>query len=393
MKRFIISLLFGFVFSTSLYAKNISNSELEQWNSIGISKSMIYYWEYEGFKYEKAKEWIKNAGYSPSIIKSWGNAGIIGPRILEYKKYGVTTPKEAKVWEGTVMYPFRIPMWKKLGISTPKEIKKWQNVTSMVYIQSWKKAGVNTPEEVKKWKKLGYEGIHTDSILEWKIAGVKTPEEVEKLRNLRITPYYMGELKRANLKISEIVKWQELGVDSIENILVLIKSGFKTPNLYKPYKDMLIEYAIKLKKWEIKPNKLIKSMSYTNMVFRQELYFNDKNTFEKAYALIKGHCNEILKDNRNEFFTDVDMSENKNKCYLFIGKMIQRLDNKPLLGKTTQSGLVSGWRNRYFYAEGFHGSWMKNRNKIGVIKGNGSFSYSSKNGKQVVPKGTIVFFK
>ncbi len=140
----------------------------------------------------------------------------------------------------------------------------------------------------------------------------------------------------------------------------------------------------------VKPNKLIKSMSYSNKIFGQELYFNNKNTFEKAYNIISDNCNEIVRD---KWFTGIDMSENKDKCYIFVGTMIQRLDEKSFFGKVTKSGLVSGTGKRYFYAENFQNSWMKNKTKIGIIKGNGSFSYDSRNGKQLVPKGTVIFSK
>jgi hypothetical protein len=36
---------------------------------------------------------------------------------------------------------------------------------------------------------------------------------------------------------------------------------------------------------------------------------------------------------------------------------------------------------------------MENKTKIGVIKGDGSFSYDSKSAKQIVPKGTVIFSK
>ena len=120
------------------------------------------------------------------------------------------------------------------------------------------------------------------------------------------------------------------------------------------------------------------------------LGFNNKNTFEKAYNTIADNCNEIVRD---KWFTGIDMSENQNKCYIFVGTMIQRLDEKSFFGKVTKSGLVSGTGKRYFYAENFQNSWMKNKTKIGIIKGNGSFSYDSRNGKQLVPKGTVIFSK
>ena len=131
-------------------------------------------------------------------------------------------------------------------------------------------------------------------------------------------------------------------------------------------------------------------MSYANKIFGQKLFFTDEKTFKNSYELLNDNCKKIEKD---KYFTSVDMSENKNKCYIFVGTMIQRLDEKSFFGKVTKSGLVKGMGRRYFYAENFQNSWMENKTKVGVIKGNGSFSYDSRNGRQLVPKGTVIFSK
>ena len=192
------------------------------------------------------------------------------------------------------------------------------------------------------------------------------------------------------IDINKLQQWKNIGIVQIDDIFSIMKSGFKSPNQYKPYKDIYLKHAIKLKKWGIKPNQLIKSMSYSNKIFGVELYFNNKENFKQAYQLLEDDCDKIVKD---KWFTGVDMSENQNKCYIFVGTMVQRLDEKSFFGKVTKSGLVSGTGKRYFYAESFKNSWMKNKTKIGVIKGNGSFSYDSRSGKQVVPKGTVIFSK
>ena len=50
------------------------------------------------------------------------------------------------------------------------------------------------------------------------------------------------------------------------------------------------------------------------------------------------------------------MSENKNRCFIFLGTMIQRLDETSFLGKPMQKGLVSGTGDRAFYIESFQ--WL-----------------------------------
>jgi len=142
---------------------------------------------------------------------------------------------------------------------------------------------------------------------------------------------------------------------------------------------------------DIEPNELIKSMSYSNNVFNQDLYFKDEKSFKNAYEIIEDQCDVIVKD---KWFTTVDMNQNENKCYIFVGTMTQRLDEKSFFGKVTQKGLVSGTGNRYFYANSFKGNWMEQKTRIGVIKGDGSFYYESQSGAKVlVPQGDVVFFK
>lgn len=43
---------------------------------------------------------------------------------------------------------------------------------------------------------------------------------------------------------------------------------------------MNYKHAIKLKEWNIKPNNLIKSMSKTNIILKNEFYFPSNNDSE-----------------------------------------------------------------------------------------------------------------
>ena len=129
-------------------------------------------------------------------------------------------------------------------------------------------------------------------------------------------------------------------------------------------------------------------MSNSNRaLFKKELFFKDKERFVSFYdKLNNANCSEII----NNYFTNIDMSKNKNQCLMFIGNMIQRLDEKSFFGKITQKGLVNDMTKKNFYVESFDGDWLENEYKIGVIKGNEFFNYESKIGKQVIPKGTVI---
>ncbi len=131
-------------------------------------------------------------------------------------------------------------------------------------------------------------------------------------------------------------------------------------------------------------------MSYSNVIFGKELYFENETIFKKAYTQIENQCDEIIKD---KFFSSVNVSFNKNKCYIFAATMIYRQDEKSFLGKATKNGLVQGTGKRYFYVNNLYEDWLENKTKIGIIKGNGSFSYNSRSGENIIPKGTVVFLK
>ena len=123
------------------------------------------------------------------------------------------------------------------------------------------------------------------------------------------------------------------------------------------------------------------------VLFKKELFFKNQERFVSFYdKLNNANCSEII----NNYFTNIDMSKNKNQCLMFIGNMIQRLDEKSFFGKITQKGLVNDMTKKNFYVESFDGDWLENEYKIGVIKGNEFFNYESKIGKQVIPKGTVI---
>lgn len=376
MKKIVSTLLIaGLVGCVALSAENLSDEEISQWEKLGVSVYRIQ--EYT------------SQGITPSILKSWNDAGIGGQAISDYKANGINTPQEAKKWkEAGIGHSDDLRYIKRANIKSPNELKGWKSAGISLYdISDWKEMGINDPKKAKEWKDV------TDIayVPLWKKAGVDNPNDVQYWKNANVSVYDVEKIKKANIDLDVIKAWKDYGVKDLKNIIELKNAGFSSPKKYKPYKGMYIDHAMKLKQWDIEPNELIKSMSHSNNVFNQDLYFKDEKSFKNAYEIIEDQCDVIVKD---KWFTTVDMSQNENQCYIFVGTMAQRLDEKSFLGKVTQKGLVSGTGNRYFYAESFQGDWMEQKTKVGVIKGNGSFSYESQSGaKVVVPQGNVVFFK
>ncbi|MCT7909441.1 hypothetical protein N5915_07690 [Arcobacter lacus] len=389
----------------------ITLEELKLWNNSDISsREMLNYYWHNIKNLDDAKAWKqlfqKNSfvyredrspsyyikkGFTLKTLQEWSNLNVRLDDIEKFMQIGINTPEEATLWTDNKIYtPDNIKYAKdELNINDPKILKAWYDAgIEGLEIKEWHKIGIIEPQIAQDWnntvKDVGYAGMLIKN-------GANNLDEVKKLKEKGFSFSDIGLVKRENIPVSTIEEWQKNDVKKIEDIVYLIKGGFDSPKKYLPYKNIInTEHAVKLNKWGIKPNKLVESMSYTNKIFGQELYFMDKESFILAYEKLDGKCEEI---DKIKFFTDIDMSENNNKCFIFIGKMLQRLDDKSIFGKITQKGLVSDITNRVFYTESFQGTWLENTNKVGVIKGNKSFSYESDNGTKVVPKGDVIFFK
>lgn len=458
MKKTIVKIIMvGLITNTALFANDLSQNEISQWQQVGIEEKWISNWQLKGVKNadeagkwlevgvqhydvedwkslnitpEDAKKWMSvgistrnmyemrdwaragvtsideimkwqklsipanrvkdytSQGITPETIKAWNDVGIGGQAIEGYKANGIDTPQEAKMWKDAgIGHTNDLKYLKKANIKSPNELNSWKSEgISLFEISNWKEIGINEPQKAKEWKEV----TNIESIPFWQKLNINNPKDVKHYKDANLNVNDVEKIKKANLDLDIIKVWKEYGINDLDSIIKLKNAGFSTPKKYTPYKGIYIDFAIKLKEWDIKPNNLIVSMSHSNDVFNQDLYFTDKNTFKNAYKIIENECDEIVKD---RWFTSIDMSQNKNKCYIFVGKMTQRLDKKSFLGKVTQKGLVSGSGDRYFYAESFQGDWMEGKTKVGVIKGSGSFSYEAQSGTRVVPQGNIVFFK
>jgi len=328
--------------------------------------TMIRNYKKLGLTPEKFKMW-KDARLSPldwigeahvasiSEVEKWKNAGVIYyDDVRRLKDINVSTPKEAKQWIAIPISENYISSWKESGISTPKEAKQWIEAGADAYepnfISTLKKIGINTPKKLKEWITTG---IKYRDILGWNKIGIKTPKKVKQ--------------------------WIDVGVNNPKLLTSLKKAKIYTPKDYKPYKGINVYNILKLKEWKIKPNHLIASMSYINTLLGTGFFFKSKENFLKAYNSLKGNCQEI----KNRFFATVDMYDNKDKCYLFSAKLIQRVDR--------HHGLANGSRNRYIYLN-FNGNWREGSSKFGIVKGNEVFSYETENGsRKSVPQGKVLF--
>jgi len=371
MKRSKLSILFlSLVITINLYGYNWDKSH-NKWGYFSM-----YEWKEQGVStYEEAKSWYK-IGIEP------------GYQLKQLKKLKLNA-ESAKLWKDTCpqLKDYCIKKWINLGIS-PNDVSQWNKagVISSNSILSWKKLNVTTPELAKEWLTITSDLYYAKF---WIEAGIKNPKEVTKWKAIGVDRYTIKDIKKANLSIDTVSQWIKHKV-KIKNIAKLINAGFEDYSDYEDYKVIAIDNAVKLKKWNIEPNKLIESMSYGNIIFGEELFFKNKKVFMSAYNSLNENCEEIIKD---KWFSSIDMNHNEDKCYIFAGEMIQRLDEKSFFGTITQAGLVNGLAKRNFYAKKFQTSWLEKETKIGVIKGNGSFSYNSNSGKQVIPTGTVIFLK
>lgn len=353
---------------------------IEYWTNIGVTDTEeIEKWKllYQNFldNYKLPEYSIKNSykpayfiakGFKPEDIQLWTDVGFQLNEISDFLEIGVDTHQEAKLWKDN-MSIYEIKEWVKLGIKDSELAQNWKSVVGDIGNASFLiRNGITNTEEVKILKDKGFEIDEIALII------------------------------KNNLSLNAIKEWRENDIKDIKKIAILVNGGFDNPKKYLPYKNIDNNHAIKLYEWGIKPNKLIESMSNYNNFFAQE--FKKKEMFISTYEKLDGKCKEIVKTHK--YFFNIDMSENENKCYIFYGKMIQRLDEKSIFGKITQKGLVRGisiagmLTDMNFYAESFHGAWLENTDKMGIIKGKGAYSYESiTTGTRVVPKGEIIFFR
>jgi len=348
MKKLITPFLIILIGSSFVFANNLTKEEVQKWKDAGFHKNRIGMWKDAGVE-------------NPIEAKKWEKLRVNAYQIKQLKRDAdITTADQLLAWKSAGVYYRDVGKWKYIGIKDPKLAKRWKEFASFSLVGMWIQVGVTNPDTAKYWQDLG------------------------------ISPYAYEDIKKANLNIETINMWVNYGIKDLNVIIKLRDAGFTNSSQLKPYNNIEIDHILKLKDWRIDPNKLIENMSYINNYLNSNLFFENKETFEKAYKIISSECDEI---DREKIFTNIDFYQNNDKCYIFVGKMFQRLDEKSLFGNVTQKGLVQSMYDKYFFVDSFNGSWLEKQSKIGIIKGDGSFSYNSNAGKQIVPKGTVLYYK
>jgi hypothetical protein len=345
---------------------------IEYWTNLGVTDTEeIEKWKllYQNFldNYKLPEYSIKNS-YKPAYFIAKG-----------------FTPETTQLWIDNGIELEEIGGFLEIGIDTYQEAKLWKDILPIYIVKTYVQSGIKDPLLLRKMKDIVGSIEEAGMIIR---NGITNPEEVKILKDKGFEIDEIALIIKNNLSLNVIKEWRENDIKDIKEIVILVSGGFENPKKYLPYKNIDKDHAIKLYKWGIKPNKLIESMSRSDRVlFKKELFFKNQERFVSFYdKLNNANCSEII----NNYFTNIDMSKNKNQCLMFIGNMIQRLDEKSFFGKITQKGLVNDMTKKNFYVESFDGDWLENEYKIGVIKGNEFFNYESKIGKQVIPKGTVI---
>jgi hypothetical protein len=186
--------------------------------------------------------------------------------------------------------------------------------------------------------------------------------------------------------LDEFNDWMSSGVKYAYNVIELKSNGFEKPSQYLPYKNIKDRYAVKLHEWNIKPDKLVTSMLVNETI--GDRFTKSKDVFVEAYKTIDDSC-DVIEGVTSFQYAGID--SNNDKCYLFSGKMIQRLDKESFFGNTRR-GLVSAQIGNKLIFVTFNTDWDIDRSKTGVIKGNGAFSYTTTNGfNNTIPSGEVIY--
>lgn len=416
----------------------IDGNEAKDWLKVGIEFKDTEKWKAQGINPFEAKAIIEKEE-SEKLAKEeiWGKEGINDYYVIKaWEEAGITDPKTARKLLDVEVDDREYSSWLRIGINDIDTIIKWCKLNKksedIHYLKTW--AGIYTPEEYSSWESLG---VNLNDIIKIKETGIKTPDqfkewvyyfdkdnknygyniqalkevgidEPSKLKKWREHEIYQNDIPyfiRAGLDDpSEAKKWIAL-INNLPIIERVIKSGFKTVKDYEPYKEMDYYNASILYSFNIKPDNLTKSMDKIEKKFSNVMrlssgksFFSTKEDFLNVYNSVKKDCDEI---NYTKVFLEEEISNNKGKCYVFMGSMNQRDDKKPFLGDKKQNGVVTIEQNYFttiggikqfaFYVEDFKGNWQENGHKVGIIKGTGSTEFNVKGlGEIKIPSGKVI---
>ena len=357
-----------------------------------------------------------------SLVKAWQNAGFSAQEAIEWEKYisrdnlhrasdvsnnikqGITLTvvnKYSNKLRGRVKY-FSIASFIKHNIPI-EEAQKWQTLFPYNINDCWywiaKGFGI---DEVKEWRKYDFD---VKDAIEWKNAGFK-PNEIEAWKKYNFDAKTANKWKKVGSKYAgrwvnynhyaknkftpkEAKEWVDIGVLKPQEADKWRDAKLAKSTIRKFRKNGITAKTIlKLQKIKVKPTKMALLMAEADIGMKSK-----KDFLNKSKILKRNHCKKInIIHVKSSYlfgtrvsggFYNVDEYDNKGKCYQFTGELIQRIDRK--------HGLVKN--GDFLYYVTFNKSWREGTTKIGVLKGDGAYSYTTAMGAmKTIPKGKVLFF-
>jgi len=348
-----------------------SLNEAKKWLALDSDTYNIKYWKEANIA-------------TPEEVENWLKAGVKEPNEISYWIYiGITTPQEVESWkEIGIIESDTVERWQSVGLNTPEEVKGWMEIDTPEVIKArWLNTGIKTSQEAKKWISIGVKD--GNELTEWKDAGVENFDEIKKWIKVGMTnPNNISKWNKIGINnVKTVQSWIAVGITDPDIVNELLHIGIKTPNEYKPYKNIsYIDHMKILKDTRITPTPLIEKMSKNYQIFEETLFFQSKEQFLKSLSILKSNDCHTLQD---DWFSHAEQYNNKGLCYIFTGKLIQRLGRN--------DGLAEGVGRRVVHIN-FDSSWKENERRIGVIKGLGNYTYEILDRrKQIVANGKVLF--
>lgn len=334
---------------------------------------------------EKFYAWKAAGVKTPLEAKKWINIGVDWDQIEHWSAVDI---EEASEWkklfaDNDTFTAHHIMRWKKRGVNKASVAREWKDAGLDSYygtIKEWKAVGVNTPTDLKNWESIGVRKV--ERVENYKRQGLDY-NEIKKWHDIGVSASSVASWKKINLNYVEAKKWVEAGFNH-RDVVKLIKVGCKTAQQCSVYKKInSLEHKKILIELNIKPTKFIESLSSLDNYFgrsSQKLFFSSKEDFSnRLKKLKKNGCKKI----ENDRFAKADPYENDGLCYLFKGRLSQRLDR--------HTGLAVGSKNKPMFME-FNFSWNEGNVAYGVVKGMGEYKYETVAGvNKIIPKGKVLF--
>ena len=349
----------------------------------GATLPLVKRWESElGNKidYYEVADLIKNNLTLAEVKKSqteirtkfdWGN-------LIQFKKRGFSTEETIKFINAGFDY-FGAEDCKKLGITKVEDAIKWGKANDLDRCEenviAYKKVGF-TPDEYRVWS---YHGFDPKKALKWKIVGAENA----------VYWYNYNQYAKNKYTPKEAKEWQDIEVLKPEEADKWRDTKLAKSTIKKFRKNgVMAKTILKLQKIKVKSTKMALLMAEGDIGMKSK-----KDFLNKSKILKRNYCKKIniihVKSSYlfgarvSDGFYDVDEYDNKGKCYQFTGELIQRIDRK--------HGLVQN--GDFLYYVTFNKSWREGTTKIGVLKGDGAYSYTTAMGaRKTIPKGKILFF-